>query len=373
MIDFGIYRRGMKLMQRINESMATQSFVLTSVWQAIIATSLEIRVYLRNKNAGKMVEQLFPGTCNSEPSTSIVRMKNITEENILFISFQIFQVWFCFNAIYNQNTIQIITISAINFCCACLSIVQLLEVIKWYRDFEHECPDGIDQMKLEQKYPTNDVPLIITLMVFATIISFLSWNLYRQFGWNIYKKIGCDISMQAIYRTYLIYVMLLKLGLFFILGLAIESCLVFGINLSSEDINHIRYIPKIIYLFHLVVTCLIILNQILGYRSVRKEIKLGMILVGSFWVVIILDFCILLFYSIGNVKDSWYFYIVYLFVGIALSLLSLVWSVRVKTNFNKGLQDHIDQEIRKPNSGNNPFPQVPQEAIKKPDRWSIDD
>ncbi|CAG8489772.1 552_t:CDS:2 [Funneliformis caledonium] len=331
------------MLQRINESKATQFFVLTSVLQSIIDTSLETRVYLRNMNARKELENIErsnPYICDIDPS--IARMKNITEENIIFISFQIFQVWFCFNAIYNQNTIQIITIAAVNFCCACLSIVQLLEVKKWYHDFELACSG----LKLsERNHLTNDIPLIITLMVFATIISLLSWKLYRQFGWNIYKKIGGDISMQAI-----------------------ESCSVFGIILSVNDQDD-KDLPKGFYLVHIGVTTMIIINQILGYRSIRKEMKLGMILVCSFWVVIIIDFCILLKYSIGTVADSWYFYTVFLSVGITLSLLSLIWSVRVKNNFGKGLQDHIDQEIREPKAGNNPS----LKDVKKPHQWVIDD
>ncbi|CAG8511194.1 4133_t:CDS:2 [Funneliformis mosseae] len=342
-------RRSKKMLQRINESKATQFFVLTSVCQSIIDTSLETRVYLRNMKELEELEKIKRNSynCNIDPSKA--RMTNITEENIIFISFQIFQVWFCFNAIYNQNTIQIITIAAINFCCACLSIVQLLEVKKWYHDFESACSgqktSERNHLTIDINHLTNDIPLIITLMVFATIISFLSWKLYRQFGWNIYKKIGGDISMQAI-----------------------ESCSVFGRILSVKG-QEDKDLPKAFSSVHIGVTAMIIINQILGYRSIRKEMKLGMILVCSFWVVIIIDFCILLRYSIGTVTDSWYFYTVFLSVGITLSLLSLIWSVRVKNNFGKGLQDHIDQEIREPKAGNNPS----LKDVKKPPKWVIDD
>jgi hypothetical protein len=73
------------------------------------------------------------------------------------------------------------------------------------------------------------------------------------------------------FRTYLIYVMLLKLGLFFILGLALEACTVFKINLRVKptSIKHRRYLPRPYYLFHIAVSGLIFLNQIIGYRSVR--------------------------------------------------------------------------------------------------------
>ncbi|CAB4413198.1 unnamed protein product [Rhizophagus irregularis] len=209
-INLGIKRRSKKLLDRINESRTTQLFILTSLLQAIL----------------------------------------------------IFQMWLCFNAIYNQNTIQIITIAAANFFCASFGIIQMLEVRK-------------------------------------------CWKLYRQFGWNIYKKIGGDIQKQAMFRTYL---------------------------------------PKPFYLFHIAVSGLIFLNQIIGYRSVKKEMKLG------------------------SDKDSWYFFIIFLIVGIIMTLLSLIWSVFVYKNFGQGLQDHLDQKNKESSANNNNLLLVSNEK-----RWSIED
>jgi preprotein translocase subunit SecG len=223
----------------------------------------------------------------------------------------------------------------------------MFEVRKWYRDVD-ECRNQINNdfdFSFQPKFTTHDIPLVIALMIFAIIMGFLSWKLYRQFGWNIYKKIGGDIRKQAIFRTYLIYVMLLKLGLFFILGAALEACTVFKINLSgSVPIKHNRYLPRRFYYFHIGVSGLIILNQIIGYRSVKKEMKSGMRFVCVFWVVTIIDFCILLYYSIGNVKESWYFFIMLLIVGIMTTVFSLIWTIFVHNNFGKGLQEHIDQK-----------------------------
>ncbi|RIA87005.1 hypothetical protein C1645_309339 [Glomus cerebriforme] len=294
-------------------------------------------------------------------------MNNIIEENILFMVFQIFQMWLCFNAIYNQNTIQIITIAGANFFCASFGIVQMFEVKKWYRDFGKTCPSPVE-LDFHPKFANHDLPLVVALMIFSVIMGFLSWKLYRQFGWNIYKKIGGDIHKQAMFKTYLIYVMLLKLGLFFILGLALEACTVFKINLRTKNtsVKHIRYLPRQFYLFHIAVSCLIFINQIIGYRSVKKEMKTGMIFVCVSWIIIILDFCILLNYSIGNVKDSWYFFIIFLVVGIIMTLLSLIWSVLVYKNFGQGLQDHLDKKVKSPVNDTNPLSEIPK-------RWSIED
>lgn len=365
LIDFGIKRRSIKLLRRINESQTTRLFILTSICQAIIVIAFEARVYFRNESTSKRIVDFGRANtgrlvnCRLDPS--LLRMNNIIEENVLFIVFQVFQMWLCFNAIYNQNTIQIITIAAINFFCASFGIVQMFEVRKWYNDFGIACPTSV--LKFNPNYFTHDVPLVIILMIFGSIMAFLSWKLYLQFGWNIYKKIGGDIQKQAMFKTYLIYVMLLKLGLFFILGLAAEACTVFKVNLvstSANSIKHNRYLPRPLYLFHIGVSVLIVLNQIIGYRSVKKEMKNTMILVCVLWVVIIADFGILLYHSIGSVRDSWYFFIIFLIIGIILTFASLWFSIRVYKNFGQGLQDVI-----------NKIPSESQNGSKVP--WSIED
>ncbi|RGB29886.1 hypothetical protein C1646_712595 [Rhizophagus diaphanus] len=371
-INLGIKRRSKKLLDRINESRTTQLFILTSLLQAILVIALEIRVYRRNEDTSRSV--IVYGRRNSSSAgclePSLLRLNNIIEENVIFIIFQIFQMWLCFNAIYNQNTIQIITIAAANFFCASFGIIQMFEVQKWYKDFGKTCQIPLE-IDFNPRFSSLDIPLVVVLMIFGFIMAFLSWKLYRQFGWNIYKKIGGDIHKQAMFRTYLIYVMLLKLDLFFILGLALEACTVFKINLRVKptSIKHIRYLPKRFYLFHIAVSGLIFLNQIIGYRSVKKEMKLGIIYVCVFWVVIIIDFGILLYYSIGSVKDSWYFFIIFLIVGIIMTLLSLIWSVFVYKNFGQGLQDHLVQKNKESSAKNNNLLLDSNER----QRWSIED
>lgn len=64
----------------------------------------------------------------------IVRMKNIESENFIFILFQIFQMWFCFNAVYNQNTNHVVIITVINFVCALYGIASIFFLKKEMRE-----------------------------------------------------------------------------------------------------------------------------------------------------------------------------------------------------------------------------------------------
>ncbi|CAG8553117.1 34384_t:CDS:2 [Racocetra persica] len=202
MIDIGFQRRIKKLVNRIIESQWTRYFIITSFLQAVVIITLEIRVLLRNDDSSRDAQSYMESTnftyenneCTIKPS--LFRMNNIEEENVIFIIFQLFQMWLCFNAVYNQNTIQIITISIINYLCALFGIVQVFEVKKWYADLESACPKKFDY--LDPQFYNYDMPLVFVLLVFATIMAFLSWKLFRQFGWNIYRKIGADIKIQSI-------------------------------------------------------------------------------------------------------------------------------------------------------------------------------
>ncbi|KAF0441991.1 hypothetical protein F8M41_003739 [Gigaspora margarita] len=330
-----------KVLVRLNESKWTQLFMLTSVLQAIIIITLELRVYSRNIDTeqslsavGNITDQMRPNaSCIYQPS--YVRLNNIKDENIIFIIFQIFQVWFCFSAMYNQNSMQVIAIIVINSLFALNGIVQWVEVKKWFLDFDRDCPG---RLSLHTQFVKYDLPLIIALLLFSLALGFLCWKLYQQYGWNIYKKIGADLDMQNIYRTYLIHFLLLKLDAIFILGLSIEALNIYVYSIGKlSDLKHLRYMPEQFYLFHLSVTVLSAVNQILAYYSARKEFKSGI----------------------------WYFFILFIIFGIVMAAVTLVWSIFVFGNFNMGLKDILNKPTEQTDDN------LSDERLNK--RFSIDD
>ncbi|CAG8733881.1 9074_t:CDS:2 [Dentiscutata erythropus] len=238
---------------------------------AIAIIILELRVYARNNSTENSLNtvgnisdvMVANATCTYQPS--YVRLNNIKDENLAFIFFQIFQVWFCFSAMYNQNSMQVIAIVVLNFLFALNGIIQWVEVKKWFIDFEEDCPG---RLPLHTQFVKYDMPLIIALFAFSIAMAFLCWKLYRQYGWNIYKRIGADVNMQTNYRTYLIYILLLKLDAMFILGLSVEALNVYVYTMGKlSDLKHLRYMPEQFYIFHLIVTVCIGINQILAYYS----------------------------------------------------------------------------------------------------------
>ncbi|CAG8749342.1 11244_t:CDS:2, partial [Dentiscutata heterogama] len=90
-----------KFKSRTLQSKWTKLFVLTSALQLIIIIALEGRVLQRNNAFRyKILSQNNTITnetnCNLDPSYD--RMFNIESENVVFIVFQLFQLFLCMNA-----------------------------------------------------------------------------------------------------------------------------------------------------------------------------------------------------------------------------------------------------------------------------------
>ncbi|GBB95410.1 hypothetical protein RclHR1_02530005 [Rhizophagus clarus] len=296
---------------------------------------LEIRVFHRNDSIRRHVEE-FGKSPKCDIQYSANRMLRIEQENIIFIIFQIYQLWFCFDVIFSQNTIQLIAVTIMNGICAGYSIVQIEEMRIWYTDLNKSC---LNVFKRASNPASYDLPLVITLLIFAIIMGFLAFQLYQQFGWIIYRKIGGSIEIQTIYRRQLILVILLKIDLFFLLLFSIESWMTFTMDDKTERLESLYYIPKAIYYYHRGVTFSIILLEFIVYRSMRKEQKNGMLVFIFLWTTVIIDLILILCFSIRTARDSWYFLICFVIFSITVSIVTWIYSIIVTRDFNKGLKE----------------------------------
>ncbi|CAJ0759053.1 12835_t:CDS:2 [Entrophospora sp. SA101] len=256
-----------KSYDRVTASKWTKSFVLVSILQLIVIVALETNVLTRNFGFVKVLisKQDSGISCGLKPS--IIRMQLILQENVVFMIFQIFQLWFCVDA------------------------VQKFEITVWLSSLEKRCPE----VKLNPEYATHDFLLVAFLIIFAVIMAILCWRLYMEFGWSIYKKIGADVKIQKMYKTMLIFVMLIKLSLFFVLMSAIE-----------------------------------------------KEFKIGMVIYLTLSTVALIDFILILKESVRDIANSWYFFIVFMSVAIIVSFITWLWGVFAFLNF-------VNEDVSKTN------------------------
>ncbi|CAG8690847.1 18637_t:CDS:2 [Gigaspora rosea] len=174
--------------------------------------------------------------------------------------------------------------------------------------------------QFRSQYGSNDIPLVVFLVIFASIIAFVSFKLYQEFGWNIYKRIGADIQMQKIYKTMLIFVLLLKIDLFFVLLTGIEAIATLHHETEPRLPNDSISLTKGLFYFHVVVTIMFLFLEVLAYSSS----------------------------SLKAIAQAWYFFIVIVVIAVILSIdlvqVTWIYSILVFLNFDKGLRPLVDKQ-----------------------------
>ncbi|KAG0347658.1 hypothetical protein BG004_007227 [Podila humilis] len=174
-------------------------------------------------NSGKDEDSLPPYLDPRNQSRSIPAYM------IVFVFAQLFQLVLAWDAVRAQNTIEIISIVVFNLCCFAYSIFEISQIASSL------CINGNGQQSCTYDFiPREESENLLRsvkpfLWVIVAVIGltqcgvvWLGYQLFQEFGWKIYKKIGADPNMKIMYRAYQIYLVLIKIDLFFFVGFSIQ-------------------------------------------------------------------------------------------------------------------------------------------------------
>ncbi|RIA93677.1 hypothetical protein C1645_803934 [Glomus cerebriforme] len=322
----------LKKWQRVTESRYTKAFVIISIIQTIVLVYLQIRILYRNAI-------LFLSVGDDECPLVIITFALLIFENIVFVLFDLFQLYFCMNGIFHQNLIQIFVTVIIDVGYVIIGIIQLIEVKLDISKIESTCPT----LHLSENIILYELPHILVLVVLTISMAVLSRKLYRELDWDIYKKIGGDIEIRKIYKTILIFEMLLKINLFFVL---IYNTLTapFAIYELIKIYNKINTVQKALNIGCLAIVILVFFFQPLAYISMKKEWKAGMIIFIIFWFIALVDICFLaLIFEMKIVRYRFYSWTLLLCISIICALLTFIYAIIVTKNFGKGLKEYLNK------------------------------
>ncbi|KAF9148895.1 hypothetical protein BG015_009324 [Linnemannia schmuckeri] len=149
---------------------------------------------------------------------------------IVFVFAQLFQLVFAWDAVRAQNTIELIGIVLFNLCCFVYSIFEISQIQRSLSEagkkgFFNSKP-GMSSPEVAMDLNASLRPfLIVMVCVFGItqcLVTWLAYRLFQEFGWKIYKKIGADPNIKKMYRAYQIYLVLIKVDLFFFVGFSIQ-------------------------------------------------------------------------------------------------------------------------------------------------------
>eukprot|EP00732_Lithocolla_globosa_P006094 Lithocolla_globosa_v1_NODE_6815_length_1031_cov_4.356557.p1 type:complete len:329 gc:universal NODE_6815_length_1031_cov_4.356557:993-7(-) len=244
----------------------------------------------------------------------------------VFIFSLIFQFGVLLNAIWEKNSIQVFAHCIFNGCMFLYSIIQYLALV--------DAPiDDFDPADISGIW----FSVIGLLAAYSLLFCVIASQLYLEFGWKIYKKIGADPNMRSMYRSYQIFVMLLKFDYFFFLVFVIQFI---TLVLQTDD-------PEFYITFVLVVLALAAMFMVV-YALKNENVALVL-----FWTGLLLSsigyyiFKIFRMYQEGE-KQKYEGVNKFLtfFAGTALFLLivTLFLTIVCWRNFGKGLKVHLLQE-----------------------------
>ncbi|KAJ3196914.1 hypothetical protein HK101_007279 [Irineochytrium annulatum] len=210
--------------------------------------------------------------------------KSIPVYLLIFILAELFQIVLCWDAVWHKNTIQILGFVFFNLCATAYSIFQFATIpstitvtppASSLQTFgtnvtlldgsngnlvNNSAPYSISEG--ERNHVVGLLLAVPVIMVFFEIaFCLLAYRLYIEFGWEIYKQIGADPEMRTMFRTYQIFLMLLKLDVFFVFGFGIQFLVLIIAPTDPEFALTIAAIPVMMTILALAV------------YAVRKEDK----------------------------------------------------------------------------------------------------
>ncbi|RGB32691.1 hypothetical protein C1646_743761 [Rhizophagus diaphanus] len=337
-----------KKWQRVTDSRYTIAFVVISIIQAITLITLQIRILSRNTDIFLSILDQDECTLDSQNIFACLMF-----ESIMFVVFNLYLLYFCLNAIFHQNFVQLYTIIVINGIEVILGIIQMIGVKINVTKIESDCPN----LQIDYTIKSYELPHIIALAIIAITMGALFFGkLSQQLDWDIYKKIGGDIEVRKRYKIILIFEMLLKIDLFFvILYGSITAPLVFYDFIAFYDQYDTGF--KVFVFVCLSILILVFFFQALAYKSIRKEWKVGMIIFIIFWIFALLDFCYLTYdFGIVMIQIGIYSWAILLCLLIICAILTFIYAIIVTRNFNKGLKKYLNKKKKTEQKESNILP-----------------
>ncbi|CAB4477983.1 hypothetical protein RhiirA1_445083 [Rhizophagus irregularis] len=329
-----------KKWNRVTSSIWTKLFSAIFTIQFGLVVFFQSRVLVRNYSIYNDDRFKEAYKCDKDEDNSVEYLFAFSAiQSLVFMVLQLYLVYFGLNAIFHEHIIQIITLVALNFGSAAYSLVQLLQIkIRVDRIQNNDnCNAGLTGFDID--WLRVDLPQVLTLTTISVISAIIASKLYRQFGWSVYKRIGGDLRIQRIYRSNLIFIMLLKLNLFFWIIYIIPTVIV---ALKITDFSGGKVVDVVLIAYHGFATLLALILQILAYSSIKRESTAGMIAFSVLWTLIVADYGLLIYAFVRLLILGSYFMIIFTSVFVVIALVTFVFSIIVTVNFGRGLKELIE-------------------------------
>ncbi|KAI7831612.1 hypothetical protein BC939DRAFT_144588 [Gamsiella multidivaricata] len=240
-----------------------------------------------------------------------------------------------------QNTIELIGIVIFNLCCFAYSIFEISQIRNSLWDSGNE-GFFVPQDKAQKLQDSIQPFLIIVVCIIGItqfLVTWLAYRLFQEFGWKIYKKIGADPNTKKMYRAYQIYLVLIKVDLFFFVGFSIQFIYLTLIKRGQD--------PE--YWLTIIVLPVTILILYIAVYAVRHESRKWMatFLLAMLCGVVYFIFKVVRMYigpKVENYRGVFKFLTLFASLCLITILLTIANAAFCYRNFGKGLKPHLQQD-----------------------------
>jgi len=261
--------------------------------------------------------------------------------HIIFMLAAVFQFVITLDAIYNQNSIELVSIAIINGGLFGYSIMQYQQARSFFNRVSNIAITEKAGKLAQANFTDHDTIFIITMLASALFFLLFIWQgykLHKDFGWSIYKRIGADAKLRDMYKMYFVLLMLLKLDVFFYASFALQFLVVVLFNHSESSTTEIT--------LHVVVAAFMMSILIfLAVRAVKTENSQLLIafLIGNVACICYLAYKLSQALSeqrFETVRKSITFTIV---LDILLGIATFIVAFLCYRNFGSGLKPHLSK------------------------------
>ncbi|RKP08733.1 hypothetical protein THASP1DRAFT_15235 [Thamnocephalis sphaerospora] len=274
--------------------------------------------------------------------------KIILTYHLVFITAQIFQLILCADAVFRQDTIQIIGLAVFNFMLLGYSAVQLSQTGEALNSSTKGLGLAADQIDGLHTSKGCEIAIIVILAFFSFTFAFQAWHLFQEFGWRIYKKIGADLNMRRMYQVHQVFVTVLKFDVFLFIAFAAQFWSVLN---EAKDTNAV--------IVHSIVSVGgSVLMLAIGFWATYNEssVGIGAFVLGVLGTMGYLVYRMVALYAPAYVKrgaectpgmepkdcdrflGSRIFLTFFIAATLIMGLITLAITYRVYRNFGKGLR-----------------------------------